>query len=935
MNIIDQPTNTMDQLIKFVSYNCKNIKGDSKEHVKELCKDMHVIALQETWLYPHDIECPIVSIDHFRSYSQSAIDVHSEILRGRPHGGLSFLWNTKVLTDVVVKDFKLKRILGLSVKINGRSILILNVYFPSGPENNLEEYLACMGELAGILEEKEEADVCILGDFNASPTSRVFADLTAMLQDYNISFQDTVHLPGNTATHWNAAHNTTSWIDHIALSPELTRCLGHCFTVEDFSFSDHCPIGCEVLARDFREMAPVHRAQRRINWKFEDHQKRTRFYQILDNELSNLPLAIIRRATESNRVLDSFLEFINDSIIKSGKRAYGMKKKNEHNIPGWNEHVRELHNEARAAYRHWKVANKPRVGNLVEEMKRARMRFKLALKNVRQNELLHKNEAMLRKLQSGQSKNFWRDIKSLSPNKDSLPVMVQGRTGEANIAEMWRDHFSEIANSVPNDDNREIVQDSLQDVLHVPTRVTVAQLGSLGKQLKCDKAIGNDGVPAEVFKYASPRLLTTLSIFLSACLSKAYLPGPLMDVLINPLLKSKSKDSSDKNNYRPIAIATAISKLVELILMEKLHEHLDTTDYQFGFKAQHGTELAIFTMKQTISYYNNRNSPVYLCFLDAKKAFDRVNHWTLFRKLLDRGAPKHLVKILLHWYQRQEHYVTWGHVKSDSYRCTNGIRQGGLLSPLLYNIYIDELNDRLAQAGVGCSIGGQNINVLSYADDMVIMAPTVTALQVLLDICVDFANGHDIVYNTSKTVCMLLKPRRSNATFVTDINLGGTALQYVEEFKYLGHIISEDCRDEKDVHKQFRRQNAVGNMLIKKFNFASKDIKIQLFKSYCYPIYCNSLWGKAYAYALRRLNVSYNDTFRRLMQVPRNTTASQVFAENHTDHLKVVFRKNAYSMMTRVQNSPNMLVQTVLQCDDFYHSAIARRWRNLLLTVDN
>ena len=88
-----------------------------------------------------------------------------------------------------------------------------------------------------------------------------------------------------------------------------------------------------------------------------------------------------------------------------------------------------------------------------------------------------------------------------------------------------------------------------------------------------------------------------------------------------------------------------------------------------------------------------------------------------------------------------------------TFRCSNGIRQGGQLSPLLYNVHTDVRNHHLQGTGVGCYVGGAWVNSLSYSDDMVLLAPTVTALQTLLEACRAYAAPHDIVYNTTKTAC--------------------------------------------------------------------------------------------------------------------------------------------------------------------------------------
>ena len=98
-----------------------------------------------------------------------------------------------------------------------------------------------------------------------------------------------------------------------------------------------------------------------------------------------------------------------------------------------------------------------------------------------------------------------------------------------------------------------------------------------------------------------------------------------------PLIKNKSGDLTSKDNYRPIAINSILSKMFEFIILNRYSTLLETSHNQFGFKSKSSTDLCIYTMKQVIEYYRNQSSCVYVCFLDASKAFDRVNHWLLLK----------------------------------------------------------------------------------------------------------------------------------------------------------------------------------------------------------------------------------------------------------------------------------------------------------------
>ena len=101
----------------------------------------------------------------------------------------------------------------------------------------------------------------------------------------------------------------------------------------------------------------------------------------------------------------------------------------------------------------------------------------------------------------------------------------------------------------------------------------------------------------------------------------------MIETTIVPIVKNKSGNLSDSSNYRPIALATIESKMFESVLLFKYAEYLYTSDNQFGFKSSHSTDLCIYTLKEFIDYYKSRGTTVYITFLDASKAFDRIDHW--------------------------------------------------------------------------------------------------------------------------------------------------------------------------------------------------------------------------------------------------------------------------------------------------------------------
>ena len=120
------------------------------------------------------------------------------------------------------------------------------------------------------------------------------------------------------------------------------------------------------------------------------------------------------------------------------------------------------------------------------------------------------------------------------------------------------------------------------------------------KDIKQGKSCGSDGLSGEHFKYADKSIAVLVSMVINTCISHGYLPTKLMDTLIVPLVKNKSGNIHDKNNYRPIALVTAFSKILESVLLDMLSEFLKTSDNQFGFKRGHSTDLAIYALKSTV-----------------------------------------------------------------------------------------------------------------------------------------------------------------------------------------------------------------------------------------------------------------------------------------------------------------------------------------------
>jgi len=134
-----------------------------------------------------------------------------------------------------------------------------------------------------------------------------------------------------------------------------------------------------------------------------------------------------------------------------------------------------------------------------------------------------------------------------------------------------------------------------------------------------------------------------------------------------------------------------LGKLFDLILLSRYYNKLCSCGLQFGFKPKRSTDMCTMVLKESIAYYVSNGNSVYCTFLDASKAFDRVEYSKLFRLLIKRQIPAVILRMLCNMYVSHVTCVDWNGVHSSVFSVINGVKQRGIISPILFCIYIDDL----------------------------------------------------------------------------------------------------------------------------------------------------------------------------------------------------------------------------------------------------
>ena len=277
-------------------------------------------------------------------------------------------------------------------------------------------------------------------------------------------------------------------------------------------------------------------------------------------------------------------------------------------------------------------------------------------------------------------------------------------------------------------------------------------------RLRPHKKEGSGDMSSDNFIHAGDDCLQYLALLFSAMIVHGSFPPGFMHSTVVPIPKGHGADASSSSNYRGIALSSILGKIFDSVIMSRYHEQLASSDLQFGFKPKSSTNCCTYVLKEVINHYTFNNSPVFSVFLDISKAFDKVRYCKLFRLLLRRKLPPIILRALLLLYTNNFLRVSWFGVTSNYFLAVNGVKQGAVLSPILFCIYIDELLSSLSKSNCGCHIGCNFIGALAYADDVVLLAPTPSAMRKLLAVCENFASNFSVIFNSSKSKCLIVKP---------------------------------------------------------------------------------------------------------------------------------------------------------------------------------
>ena len=474
----------------------------------------------------------------------------------------------------------------------------------------------------------------------------------------------------------------------------------------------------------------------------------------------------------------------------------------------------------------------------------------------------------IERLNTDNPREFWAELNKLGPKRnDSIPMEVYDDNGNilvdtAEVLQKWKIEFEGLYKGYEKSNFDENAYNAaMQEKAHLENvynninddsfnvDITYGEVAKVLNKAKYRKAIGIDNLPYEVLKNeASHNILMNL---FSKIFTTKITPSVWRKAIIKPIPKNSTIDPRLPLQYRGIALLSTVYKLYSCILNNRIVYYCENdgifVEEQNGFRQKRSCAEHIFTLTTILRNRLSCNLPTYAAFLDAEKAFDRIDRDLMLYKLLKIGIKGHLYENIKCIYSEATCSINVNNILTEWFATESGVIQGDTLSPTLFNIFINDMVSDVNSLNLGIPLDNECVSILLYADDIVVLSENEDNLQCILDTIYSWSRKNLIKFNEKKSnVIHFRKSNTDRSEF--NFKLGQSTLSTVDQYKYLGIILNEFLDYNVTVKTLANAANRALGAVINKYqtiNGFGYYTYTSLFKSGICPIldYCSEVWG--------------------------------------------------------------------------------------------
>ena len=924
---------TTDKLV-IKSYNSTGCNEQKLSYLNEQAKSADILLVQEHWLFDSNSSKLSNGIKDYTGKVVSGMDENEKVIQGRPFGGCAIMWRKSIaaLVNPIMMDSISKRVCSVTLTVGAMVVLLMSVYFPTDPGTvafNDTFLTTVLADLQSVIEHVRPNAVIIGGDTNCDFGRHTgFANrISAFMNDQNIVSAWSKFTVDYTYMHNDGIH--TSTIDHFLLSKHIMdKCQEGGVIHSIDNMSNHSVVYIDVNVGQFEHMtADKQKHIPKLAWYKACDQDIEQYKHNLDTLLENNKCSdvlvqcndVLCQSTKHRELIDTNLETLMNMLCNSSAHIPNTCPANKSKIiSGWNDYVKPFRDEAKFWKKLYEDLGKPNDSIVADQMRLSKREYHYAVRRVKSNKNLIKRCNFLNALLQG-DRNFFDEVRRIKGTSKNSASVIDGLTCESEIASLFAEKYEGLFNSQNYDEQtlkglvtkvHDMIRDNTlnkSDVVVTPDCVKKAI-----KQLKHNKSDGcYDKMASDHYIYAPDSLYKYLSDLYSSILLHGYMPDSALLATIIPIPKDPST-SHKSDKYRGIALSAIFTKILEYIILDAHKISLTPSDTQFAYKKKSSTTQCSWTVREVVSYFNRKGSDVYACLLDCSKAFDNIKHDILLSKLIEKGVSPIVVRLLTHMYNESKVRVKWNTKMSEYFDVANGVKQGSVLSPTLFSLYVDELGEIMEKGVDGCWVQGEYFGILIYADDIILLSPSICGLQRMLNNCEAFADVSGLTFNPTKTKCIKFHNGNEKCDNVQyDIFLGNQKLTWETQVPHLGHTLS--CCNDFSIDVNKRKGGLIGcvNNITSEFGFAHYKCKLKLMQIYGTSFYGSNLWD-LYGKDIDALYTTWNIGIRKLMSLP--TTTHRRFLDYlsglcHVRHtLKVRFMRYIHTL----SNINNIKIKTLL-----------------------